>query len=357
MQVNVQAALQFGYAAKALKSDSYVVLGGPGASALSTELVANNSHVDAVVRGEGEETFVKLVGSYLASVTPGGIPGIVWRDGDSIVDNGAATLIDSLDTLAPPAWDLVEFSRYRELNAYVPVLAARGCTSSCPFCPSPAFWQYKVRRHSPITFVGQIASVLNRQCSQVYIADDDFGGDAEYAESTVALMLKGAMPVRWRCNVRVDSLSPTLLGSMSRAGCDRITIGLESASSGIRAAIGKGMFHNEDIRKVVAVADDLGVEVKINLMFGSPSETRDDIRQSLEFVQELRPSLVTLSTMAVYPQTRLENRVRSRRGAELALVGLGSAGLPVFVDEKWLETEIDEVQREIGFNIPRAGGW
>lgn len=119
------------YAEIARRYGAYVVFGGYHPSALPEE-VLNDGCVDAVVRGEGEETFAELVRSGPSEV----VRGLSWRDGQRLVHNPDRPVILDLDSIPLPAREIrpprfgLESLDYHTDTIYT----SRGCKAKCHFC-------------------------------------------------------------------------------------------------------------------------------------------------------------------------------------------------------------------------------
>jgi len=358
MQQDLAAALNLVRRAKELKPRCSVALGGPGVSALAVTILEECADADAVVRGEGERSFVEYVLARRSGRPPSDIPGVVWRSDEGIRDNGAGSLALDLDELAPPAWDLVDFRYYSSLSSSIPVISTRGCPAACPFCPSPAFWNYRTRKHRTEGFLNQIEGLVNSYPGGgVYVADDDVAHDHLHLTSWLSGLREHQLKLDWQCNARLDSLTPRLLEVMRETGCRRVTVGLESASPILRRRIGKGAFSNSEAMLNLRAAKNLGLGLKINLMFGLPGETQRDVEESLMLIGEIEPDVVTYSAFALYPGTKLEKatRRRGRHGEKQAYKE--PLGLTVLADEDRMERDITRVEAELGLSVPRAGSW
>ncbi len=89
-----------------LRPEARIVIGGHNASFVAAETLARFPAVDAVVRGEGEETFRQLLAAYAAGLRPQTVAGVSWRDGGRIVANSERELIADLDELPLPDYRL-----------------------------------------------------------------------------------------------------------------------------------------------------------------------------------------------------------------------------------------------------------
>ena len=101
-----------------------IVLGGQQATFLPDEMMAPG-HVDAVVRGEGGQTFREIVtrGSFE------GVQGVSWRGNGTIYNEPDRPLIENMDDVLPPARDLLpDRQRYRVGKYLVEGMeTSRGC--------------------------------------------------------------------------------------------------------------------------------------------------------------------------------------------------------------------------------------
>ena len=102
-----------------------VVFGGIGASLLWEHLLTHFDEVDAVVVGEGEETFLALVRSLEnGGQLPADLPGLALRrDGEPVLA-APARRIDRLDRLPDPA----RFFNFQHVSM------TRGCPGRCTRC-------------------------------------------------------------------------------------------------------------------------------------------------------------------------------------------------------------------------------
>jgi radical SAM superfamily enzyme YgiQ (UPF0313 family) len=112
------------------------------------EFSLEQSPIDVVVMGEGEETIVELLKAYENGQNLAAVAGIAYRDGDSIQTNPRRARLREIDELPLPAWHYFPIEEYLQINQphgaaqgrFMPMLATRGCPFSCTFCTSPNMW-------------------------------------------------------------------------------------------------------------------------------------------------------------------------------------------------------------------------
>ncbi len=291
---------------KRVSPESKVVVGGVHATALPHE-VLGDPNIDYVIRGEGEKPFYALVdGQPLES-----IGGLSYRNGNPLqpmVHNPPAEPVADLDSLPTPAYHLIKFhlykpaaGAYRRLPA-VNMTMTRGCPGKCTFCNSA---ETPLRSRSAEHIVDEIVRLKARYgIREVSFYDDTFTIFKRNVAGLCELIVKRNLDLTWSCFARTDCVSPWLLKKMKRAGCHQILFGIESADPQILQTIHKPI-NIEQTRKVVRMVQDAGIEVRAAFMFGSPGETVQSLRRTIDFAKELDPDIAVFNITTPYPGTKM----------------------------------------------------
>jgi len=138
----------------------YTIVGGIVPTICPDDVLSDN-RIDAVVRGEGEETFRQFV----IEGKPDNIQGLSYRnDEGKIIHNPDRPRIKNLDLLPYPARHLRDKRyKYRELFIYkVPIdslVTSRGCPHKCDFCYPTQFYRNKWISRSPEDVVEEIKKI------------------------------------------------------------------------------------------------------------------------------------------------------------------------------------------------------
>jgi radical SAM superfamily enzyme YgiQ (UPF0313 family) len=99
---------------------------------------------------------------------------------------------------------------------------------------------------------------------------------------------------------------------MSTAGCVGINFGVDHAVPGMLHSLGRS-HHPDDLKKAVEACKSAGVTVMLDMLLGGPGETKDSIRQAVDFLRQIQPDCVGLSCgIRVFPNTPLARLVKSR---------------------------------------------
>ncbi len=273
---------------------AHISVGGPHASALPHELLTHCSAINTVVIGEGEQTFMELISRLENRTTTQGISGTAWNTVDGPRSAEPRALITDLDLLVPPA---------RYFNDHI-VLSARGCAWDCSFCASRALWGRGNRTHSA-DYVLDMLETLVREHSQRAIAfkDETFTADRQRALALCRGIRARSLNTAWSCDTRADVLDAELLTAMRASGCQRLSLGVESAAEDILKRLGKKITP-ATIQAATRLARQAGLPVRYYMIVGSPGETMATLQRSLDFVREAGPAEVIFNPFTLLPGTR-----------------------------------------------------
>lgn len=108
----------------------------------------------------------------------------------------------------------------------------------------------------------------------------------------------------WICLSHVNTIDENILFWLRKAGCDQIDLGVESGSDRILKLIHKGI-NTKKVENAVALAKKYKFWVHTFFMIGLPYETREDMRQTINFIKKIMPDSINLCTFTPYPGTEL----------------------------------------------------
>jgi anaerobic magnesium-protoporphyrin IX monomethyl ester cyclase len=275
-----------------------------------------------VLIGEGEVTLKEVVDALtgVGARSLEEIPGVCLLGADGGVRHAPPREpIRDLESLPRPAWDLVDMARYRAIwrsrHAIhsMNLVTTRGCPYHCNWCAKPIYGQrYTVRR--PDAVVDEIAWLKETyRPDHLWVADDIFGLQPGWIERFAELVVAREAVVPFKCLMRADGVTPSVVKALRAAGCRTVWIGAESGSQRILDAMDKGV----KVPQITAAAGHLhaaGIQVGLFLQFGYPGETREDIERTLQMVRSCRPDDIGVSVSYPLPGTRFYDRVRAELG-------------------------------------------
>lgn len=290
-----------------------IVVGGPFASS-SYEKILKTGVIDAVIRGEGEITFLELVKDFSNFSK---IQGLSFLKDGRMVSTPDRQLIKDLDTLPFPTYDsLPDLSLYRgraRRNPLLPILTSRGCPFQCIYCNKTIFGT-SFRKRSPENVINEIDFIVNKYgVKQIDIFDDNFTLDIKRAEKILDLIIKKQYDLVFNFpnGLRADALTPTLVKKMSQAGVYKVAIGIESGDEHILKIIKKSL----DLKKVetaVKLFKKEGILVTGFFMVGFPYETAQTMQKTIDFAKRLDVDFANFAMVVPFPGTELYNMISEK---------------------------------------------
>lgn len=309
-----QATRAFALAAevKKMAPRTFVVMGGPHASSLPRRSLEEAAGLDAVVFGEGERTILELVERVTSGGGLEGVDGTAFRADGGIVVNQPRALIEDLDSLPFPAWDLLPMRKYvastwfpNGVRYYANVFTSRGCPYGCTFCGARKTWTRRFRARSPESVVAEIEHLYRKfGIPNFFISDDLFTLRRKRVVEICDLLISRNLPITWTCLSRVDTIDREILAQMKRAGCYMISYGLESGAQEVLDRLNKGTTVEQGIA-AVAMAHEAGIRVFGSFMIGSPGETPETVEKTIQLIRKLKLDEVGLGVTTAYPGTEL----------------------------------------------------
>lgn len=295
---------------KIKKLSSIPVIWGGLHSTMLPEQTLQEGSIDLAVRGEGEETVVRLAGLF-ASGTVGpqalaAIPGVAYRSGSRIQVNPLPPFIRDLDAFSP-AWHLLETERYLSEGKYIytalgskmsglkvaTLMTSRGCPGRCGYCYNQFINKRTFRAHS-IDFV---AEHVRRLKSDHGVTGIIFEDDCLFTDRQRALAILRRLDVPWSSSIRADYLArwgDGFVRELKELGCAELRIGAESGSQDTLDIMCKDI-RREHIFRSVELCRKHGIDVMMGFMIGVPGERWSETRKTFDIIDEMEKMNVTVA--------------------------------------------------------------
>lgn len=306
-------------AARAAKQgcpETKVVLGGVHVT-VDPDEVMRDERIDYAVRGEGEYAFRQLL-LFLQDEGPFPQRGVCRRNETGYVTAERAELIEDLDAVKFPAYHLIDYSRYtrhaprksvdspRRLP-YARIMTSRGCPYQCAFCQVEHISGRTFRRRGIENVLDEINWLKEEYGIQSLILDDDnLFSHRGHAVDLFQGMIDRGLNMPWATiSTAVFRLDPELVELMRDSGCEYICIAIESGCERVLKNVINKPVDYEHARQMVAKAKSVGIYVAANFIVGFPTETWDEIRETIRFAEELGTDYVKLFHAIPLRHTRL----------------------------------------------------
>lgn len=298
--------------------DSLIVFGGIHPTALPDE-VLSYKHIDAVIRGEGENTLIEFYKCVKGGRDFRHLEGLSYRDNGVVVHNKISQELVNLDDLPDFPYRLFKSKRY-DLSF---VISSRGCPYRCIFCSNRVTTGKKYRYCSAEKILRSLDWVYNQYALQkggktnVQFFDDNLLVNKERIYALLAEIKRKGFDKRltFSFQARGDNVNYKLLKDMYDAGFKSVFFGLETASERIMKFIKKDETVAQCV-EAVKMAKQIGFYVSATFIYGFPGETHKDRMDCLKLSKELKLDMVRYNNATPYPGTELydiakgENRIK-----------------------------------------------
>jgi radical SAM superfamily enzyme YgiQ (UPF0313 family) len=311
---NLVSALRTVNAAKKRYPDVPIVVGGPHAHIYPEETLAQDN-IDYVVVGEGEESLPALCRALEGTGSLGEVPGLYYRDDGVAVLSRPAEPIEDLDALPFPDRTKTDFRSYRNVTAKerysTYVISSRGCPYRCAYCHRPHMGK-RFRAMSAGRVVEEVAHCVSLGIDWVDFFDDTFTLDKKRAADICRMIIDRRIPVSWSVRTRVDRVDDGLFRLMARAGCKKVSLGIESGRQHVLDKLDKGTTLRQ-CDEAIASARAAGLAVYADFMLGNPGESLEDMRATVDYACSLPIQYAQFSITTPYPGTPLYEDFRRKR--------------------------------------------
>lgn len=295
----------------------FYVIGGHGPSP-EPDYFLKKLRADAVVIGEGEESFVDLVNAVMTGSSLAEVKGIAYRSDDQVVVNPPRTVICDINNLPMPAYDSfpIEYYRLRKDSAHIgsvgnrfsmPLLSGRGCKFKCNFC-------YRIdegmRLRSADAIIEEMKYLNHKWNISHFMFYDDLLMESTHRtiELCESFINYGPKNMTFICQGRLNYATPEVLDVMGRSGCVYIYYGIESFNDDMLRVMKKALNTDMIIRGVENTIN-AGISFSPNMIFGNIGETREHLQNSLEFLLKYDDCalLRAIKPVTPYPGSPLYN--------------------------------------------------
>jgi len=229
-------------------SSAPIILGGPGYS-IFPEATLRYLGAAFGIAGEGEVTFVELLGRIHSGEDPSGIAGLCSTDASSAPPHDG-----DLDGF--PFWDdaLTNSARASGEDIWIPVQTRRGCPNDCSYCSTAAIQGRVIRMRSPEAAIGEIRDLTLEGFRRFWFVDNSFNIPEQYAMSLCRHLEAAALDIEWRCILYPHRVSEELVAAMTRAGCVEVSLGFESGNLAVLREMNK-RYTPDDVRETCALLE------------------------------------------------------------------------------------------------------
>lgn len=301
---------------------SLPVLAGGHHPTLSPDDTMAESAFDMLIIGEGEKPMVTLLDTMAAGRSLDDVPGLWWRDGETIHKIPKAPLLEA-ESMPAVDWSLHDEETLRA-NFYfwgvLPVMASRGCPARCSFCSITNVQRLYsgerfLRFRNPREVVDEVETHYERYkdwgLRVIYFYDLNFLVNPRWLrEFTDEYKRRGLNhKLKWSAYTRADHVNPSTLESLRDSGCVNLRVGIEAANPYMRNVLYEKDVPQEVLVDALRQIKALGISITGYFMAGGPGERPEWLLQSLDLVRRERVEYPVFFLYKPLAGTDILNRV------------------------------------------------
>ncbi len=304
-----------------------IVLGGPHVSGAKEDVFAQFPGLNYAFAGEADRSFPQFVemlrktDSAPSDNDMKSISGLMWQSRGEVRSN-SVDVIDDLDALGWPAWDLLRPEEthvpfnvfYSKRQPIAGITTARGCTSHCTYCAIHLIEGRRYRARSPEHVLDEIELLVRTHgVREIQFVDSNCIQDKARMIAICRGIIERKLNITWSCpnGVKAQNVDAEVAEWMGKSGCHFAFLGIETASHRIQREIKKGL-NLAQLPEKIAILKRNGINVGGFFMIGFPNETREEIDQTINLALSLDIDVAAISVFVPLPGSELFEQLPSR---------------------------------------------
>jgi len=281
-----------------------------GYSTIVPQLVLNDiPALDVLFIGESEGSIIRALNAEGGNKKFDSIDGVAFRDNKKVVINKSLSIVKNLNNLPFPSFDMLPLEKYKSIlgrNEF-PFMTSRSCPLSCNFCSS---YLYSGRGHRARDIENLLMEIrqLHRKYNIefLWIRDDNFTINKEHAKKFLKDMIKYKLSIPWcdSSGFHANSIDKELIDLCKASGCVELIFAIESGSERVLNKVMNKKVDLDHAKKMAKYCRDVNLPIQGYFVIGNPGETKEEIRQTVDFAREIEVDHCTFSIATPFPGTR-----------------------------------------------------
>jgi len=299
-------------------TDAPVLIGGIMAT-LAPEMLINNDEIDIICVGEGEGAVADICNAISRRRSFSNIANLWVKENGRIVKNHLRPLVN-LDTIPEQNWKPFDGRHiYRSYKGRVhrngSFEFARGCMKVCSFCVAPSLRNVQKnlgQYHRFKTSERVIEEIENKvkkyNLDLIHFGDTDFLSKMRNDNlEAFAMLYKKRIGLPFLIQSGAETINEDRMKLLSLAGCENISVGVESGSDRVRKQVIKKHVSKKKIIEAFKLGRKYKIRMTANYMLGLPDETEEDIMETIRFNRLVNPPAIAAFYFTPFVGTELYN--------------------------------------------------
>jgi anaerobic magnesium-protoporphyrin IX monomethyl ester cyclase len=286
------AAMETSRTIRSLRPDVKIAWGGYFPS-IYPDAALNAKYIDFVIRGQGEETLLELLGALRRKRTLDSIRGLSYKDAFGLHRTNAERPMRGPDSFPWSPFHRLPVEKYLRPSFFGKRTAVHhasiGCPFNCSFCGVHAAYGRDEKMESPkrtAAILKHLATEYGADSVQFY--DMNFFLREDHALELMELL--APLKLRWWCEARVDIMSrysDATMAAIQRGGCAMIFFGAESGSDWALKEMQKGIT-TEQTLTMARRTRQFNIIPEFSFVVGNPKDPERDTRETLAFIRKIK---------------------------------------------------------------------
>jgi anaerobic magnesium-protoporphyrin IX monomethyl ester cyclase len=265
--------------------------------------------LDVLFIGEADKTIIRVLDMEGSNSRYDNIKGISYRCNNKIITNNSLDLISNINDISYPSFDMLPLNKYNKIlgrNEF-PIMTSRSCPFSCNYCSSFLYSGRGLRLRKIDNLLGEMELLHKKyNIDFLFIRDDNFNVNKEHIKQYLRSLLKNNMTVPW-CDsngLHVNSIDEEILDLCKASGCSEIIFAVESGCERVLKDIMNKKVDLKHALKMARYCNEIDLPLQCYFVIGNPGETKDEIKQTIDFARELQVDSCTFSIATPFPGTK-----------------------------------------------------
>lgn len=295
---NIEFVLKIARRLKSVAPDTLIILGGPEVSYSAEEYMDRNSFIDAIIRGEGEETVKHIIETGTLNHK-----GVTYRDTKIIRSKDRELIVDISEIPFPYTDEDIELNK----NKLIYYEASRGCPFNCSYCLSST--EHSVRFRDLTLVFKELKFFIDHGVKIVKFTDRTFNANKTRTKEILKFLIDNAGRTTFHFEIAADILDEETLNLLSSApnGLFQLEIGVQSTNPKTLEAIDR----KADTKKIADVVQRIrkfgNIHTHLDLIAGLPYEDFESFRRSFNEVYAMEPHVIQLGFLKLLHGTKIRS--------------------------------------------------